>query len=80
VGLEVVNEWTSVKEAFMGVAGAGDNQQSRPSGTNMIREDNGGIQKPSEWPVIAASALGGIGGIVDSARTLLGAAMGSGRR
>jgi ubiquinone biosynthesis monooxygenase Coq6 len=78
VGLEVVNEWTSVKEAFMGVAGAGDNQLL--SGTGGIREANGGTQKAPGWPVIAASGLEVIGGVANSARTLLDAAMGSGHR
>lgn len=86
VGLEVVNEWTGLKEAFMGVAGAGDYQSH--SGTSVIRgargdgEFGGAKEKASSQGMAAASAmLEGVGGAMDSARTLLGAFMGSvGRR
>jgi ubiquinone biosynthesis monooxygenase Coq6 len=72
VGIEVVNEWTGVKEAFMSVAGAGDKPTER-------RSD--GSPKATQLPKIdAAAAIEGIGGIVDSARTALSVALGNSRR
>jgi ubiquinone biosynthesis monooxygenase Coq6 len=71
VGLEVVNEWTGVKEAFMGVAGAGDNPTGRRGG---------GFPEATQFPKLGAAVIEGVDCVVDGARTVLRAALGIGRR
>ena len=72
VGLEVANEWSGLKEAFMGVAGAGDNPAGMGSGNP--------IPEARQLPKLGAALIEGIGGTMDGARTLFGAALGNGRR
>lgn len=72
MGLEVVNEMNGLKEAFMGVAGAGDN----PAGSR------GGIPIPeaSQLPKVGAALVESITATIDGANTLFAAVMGNGRR
>lgn len=74
-GLEVVNECTSLKEAFMAVAGAGDSLSGGE--LNRLGQTMG---ETSGWPSIAASTIERVGDVVDSARMVLKASMGNGRR
>lgn len=78
-GLEVVNELGGLKEAFMGVAGAGDNPSS-PAGIS----GGGGGRLPypeaRQLPILGAALVEGITATIDGARTLLGNALRDGRR
>ncbi|KAG8860395.1 putative ubiquinone biosynthesis monooxygenase [Serendipita sp. 411] len=76
VGLEVTNEWTALKDAFMHFAGGSNDGAYMQRMTNknevkLSQRDYPGISLPGVE--ILAAALEGISGVMDGARTLISA-------
>lgn len=71
-GIEIINEIPSVKDLFMGIAGAGVRPYGETAEKGMNRDKN-------DWTTIAATAAQQIGSALDGARALFGSVAG-GRR
>lgn len=73
IGVEAINEITSAKTLFMGIAGAGVRPDREISKNGVNRDKN-------DWTTIAATATQHIGAALEGARALLSSVAGGRRR